>query len=162
MGVLCLPPAFVFRDGGDDPHPPPWLRVLLACAFGHALYPHAQWHGMAALWRTLYPLPPARAALARQAQACEPFAHWLLEQRPPALQGRMLGEVLAAATHGADTLRRQALPGPALFALPPVRACAVLGQARADGRLAPAEEARRMDHLLTHWALRRSLGPAAP
>jgi len=158
MGVVSLPPAFVFRDGGSDPHPPPWLRVLLACALGDALYPHPQWRRLATLWQTLYPLPPHRDTLACQAAHCDAFARWLLEQQPPALRGASLGSVLTARACDAGALRERWRRPAGLFALAPAHACAVLGQARADGLLDPAHESRRMTQLLTHWALRRSLG----
>lgn len=161
IGVVSLPPAFVFRSGGDDPHPPPWLRVLTACALGRALYPHAQWRQVEALWQALYPLhaQPAsvRDTLARRAAACDAFAHWLLGWRQPSLGARPLGELLAAPALQPATLRRLAADPTELFALAPTRACAVIGQARADGALGPEEEGRRMTQLLTHWALRRSL-----
>lgn len=159
MGVVSLPPAFVFRDGGVEPHPPPWLRVLLACAMGQALYPHPQWPRHAALWQTLYPLqsapPAAREALAAAARAAAGFAEALLAHRPQHTRGLSLRTLLTDPGCRAAPLR-QAWPAP-LFALAPVRACAVLGQARADGLLSPEDEARRMTQLLTHWALRRTL-----
>lgn len=159
MGVVSLPPAFVFRDGGNDPHPPPWLRVLLACALGETLYPHPQWRRHDALWQALYPLdaaaPAVRARLAPAADEAAAFADALLAQRPPALHGARLRDLLAAPARRAAPL--QALWPAPLFALAPAHACAVLGQARADGRLAPEDEARRMTQLLTHWALRRTL-----
>lgn len=159
MGVVSLPPAFVFRDGGSDPHPPPWLRVLLACALGQALYPHPQWARHAALWQALYPLqaapPAARVGLHTAAGAAAAFAEALLEQRPRSAGGSSLRALLANRACEAAALR-PLWPAP-LFALPPARACAVLGQARADGRLSPEDEARRMTQLLTHWALRRTL-----
>jgi hypothetical protein len=34
MQVVSLPNAFVFRVGLDDPHPVPWIRVLLCAAMG--------------------------------------------------------------------------------------------------------------------------------
>jgi hypothetical protein len=42
LAVVSLPRAFVFRVSMDDPHPFPWIRVLLSCALGQALYPHPQ------------------------------------------------------------------------------------------------------------------------
>jgi hypothetical protein len=40
IAVVSLPRAFVFRIEQQDPHPAPWIRVLLSCAIGETLYPH--------------------------------------------------------------------------------------------------------------------------
>ena len=55
MGVVSLPTLFVFRPSGEDPHPVPWLRVLISCGIGDALYPHPQWAALARLWTSMYP-----------------------------------------------------------------------------------------------------------
>ena len=39
IAVVSLPRAFVFRIDLDDPHPVPWIRVMLSCAIGEALLP---------------------------------------------------------------------------------------------------------------------------
>lgn len=68
IAVVSLPRVFVFRLNVDDPHPIPWLRVLLGCAIGEALYPHPQWQRLARTWESCYPAaaedPPARELLA--------------------------------------------------------------------------------------------------
>lgn len=164
VGVLSLPRPFVFRLAGDDPHPVAWIRVLLACGLGQALYPHPQWQALAALWRRLYPLehcaPATRRLLGRLDAGIAEFVPLLLAHRAPALGGRTLAQVL-----GAESLQPQRLQDrfaawrrqPALmFATPPCLACAVLGQARAATLLSPEQEGRWLARLLTHWALRRS------
>ena len=65
IGLVSLPRAFVFRPSDDDPHPMPWIRVLLSCAIGDRLYPDPQWKRLAATWRAMYPLAGLRPALAR-------------------------------------------------------------------------------------------------
>ena len=65
ISVVSLPRVFVFRLGADDPHPVPWIRVLLSCALGKAVYPHPEWAKAAELWRTLYPLRGLEAGRAR-------------------------------------------------------------------------------------------------
>jgi hypothetical protein len=44
---------------------------------------------------------------------------------------------------------------------PPSLVFAVLGQARADGRLSPEQESRIAANVLTHWALTDSVSEAA-
>ena len=111
IGVLSLPRAFVFRVSIDDPHPVPWIRVLLACAIGAALYPGAQWARVAHLWRSLYPLSGLAEAqqdvLTHLARGLGTFVDMLLNHRAPALRGASL----------ADVVQDDALHGDALHAL---------------------------------------------
>ncbi|MGY0231800.1 hypothetical protein [Longispora urticae] len=169
MAVVSLPRWAVFRPGGEDPHPVPWLRVLLSCAFGRALYPHPQWDAIAALWRGLYPprgLAPGYRALLGQLEAGVPaFVDHVLAVRPPALRGRSLGESLVLPSRRPERLLafwRAWRDRPAgLGAQPPALVFAALGQARAAGMVTPEAESRLLGRLLTHWALRSSLDVAA-
>jgi len=162
MAVLSLPRAFVFRIGLDDPHPPPALRVALGCVLGHALHPHPQWQAWAATWDELYPAPAGAAAaeLACLRASLPALAGVLLAQRPAALGGACLGDAWRDPLRAPVRLRRlwpeRGAGAPALHALSPCLALAVAGQARADGRLAPAAEAALVDELLQHWALCRA------
>ena len=166
MGVLGLPRPFVFRVGTVDPHPTPWIRVLLSAAIGEALYPAPDWQRLAGLWRSLYPIDAAREEdrqlLAALEQAMPEFIALLLAHRPPSLRGRSLGELAKPQSLACDALREQlahwrATPS-RMYAAQPCEACAVIGQARADAALAPEQEARWLSALLTHWALRRTFG----
>jgi hypothetical protein len=168
IGLVSLPRAFVFRPSDDDPHPMPWIRVLLSCAIGHRLYPDPQWKRLAATWRTMYPLAglrPALTAIITELRATMPeLVSVIVEHRPPLLRGWSLGEVL----------RNPELQRPALlrrFALweahpsrmtdaPPSLAFAVLGQARASGRLSPERESGLLRRLIESWAVRSSLETA--
>jgi len=169
MGVLSLPRPFVYRGGASDPHPTPWIRVLLSAAIGEALYPGDAWQRVAGLWRTLYPLAAAGAAEQRTLKQLErgiaEFVALLMAHRPSALQGRSLVELaqplVLSGTALHDTFRDWRSNPSAMFAASPCEACAVIGQARADAWLAPEQEARWMAALLTHWALRHTFGAAA-
>ncbi len=165
IGVVSLPRWFVFRFGGEDPHPVPWIRVQLSCALGHALYPDPQWSRLASLWSSLYPLERAPAAarvvLGDLLDHLPVFVRHLLDHRPPALRGRPLGAVLALpGRHRDDLLRRYAAwraePG-RMSAASPALTFAVIGQARGDGLLTPEQETRLLDEQLTRWAVRSSL-----
>ena len=179
LGVVSLPRWFVFRPSGNDPHPIPWLRVLLSCAMGDALYPHPQWARLAASWRELYPTDGVTAEHRRmlddQLAAMPAFVAELVGHRPPALGGQRLGDALAQADRRPERLAEQyrswrGRPD-AMLAVPPTRTFAVLGQARADGALSPEREsdvARRTAHLVgaaqhaRHVGdLRRALGPGS-
>jgi hypothetical protein len=165
IGVVSLPRAFVFRVDLADPHPIPWIRVLLSSAIGDALYPHPQWQRLARLWASFYPLAGlnhAQQQLLSTLQVSMPgFVSLLVHHRPPALHGRSLLEVL-------DVRRRQPARLAGLYqawgAEPwrmyrasPCLVFAALGQARADGKLSPEAESTLLMRLLTFWALRATL-----
>lgn len=162
MGVVSLPRAFVFRVSVDDPHPPPWLRVRIACAVGNELYPHDQWAKLGALWSQLYPLEgldPRTAELIRRLDGMIPeVAARLVHLRPRSLRGRSLCEVLRDP--GRQPARLEALFGawrrsPArIREASPSFAFAVVGQARARGQIDPRLEGELLEGLITRWALR--------
>jgi len=169
LGVVSLPRWFVFRPSGDDPHPIPWIRVLLSCAMGDALYPHPQWATLAGVWRSLYP-PDAvtdahRRTLERLEAAMPAFVALLVDHRPPALRGRSLREALSLAERRPERLlagyRAWRGAPAALGTAPPSLVFAALGPARAAGRLSPERESRLVGNLLTHWALRSTLDISA-
>ena len=165
MGVVSLPRAFVFRGDLEDPHPIPWIRVMLSSAIGQALYPHPQWQRLAQLWASYYPLDglgqEQRQLLTTLQVSIPGFVALLVHHRPPALHGRSLLEVL-------DVRQRQPARLAGLYqawgAAPwqmyrasPCLVFAVLGQARADGKLSPEMESILLMKLLTYWALRVTL-----
>jgi len=165
MSVVSLPRPFMFRLSLDDPHPVPWIRVLLSCEMGKALYPHPQWQRLAALWRTYYPLDrldaPRRALFAELIAAMPGFVGLLVEHRPRSLHGRSLREVLDVAARQPAQLSAlfeawRAVPS-RMYRAAPSLVFAVLGQARANGQVTPEEESHLFAKLLTHWALRSAL-----
>jgi hypothetical protein len=168
VGVVSLPRAFVFRVNPDGPHPFPWVRVLVSCALGDALYPHPQWAALGRLWESFYPpvgLAPALARLLDRLLAALPaFVRLVLGHRPPALGGASVGEALGSPDrHPARlaALYRDWLADPRrMRGQPPTLVFAALGQARADGRLAPEAEGRLLQDLLTYWAVRAAQAPA--
>lgn len=165
IGVVSLPRPFVFRLNIDDPHPVPWIRVKLSCAIGEALYPHPQWRRLADLWESLYPLEGIdldRQRLLGQLQASMPgFVALLVNHRPKSLRGRSLTEALGVAERQparlAALLRSWNRSPAEMYRSPPTLVFAVLGQARADGKLTPEEESAVLAKLLTNWALRSTL-----
>jgi len=108
IGLVSLPRGFVFRPSQDDPHPMPWVRVLLSCAIGDRLYPDPQWERLAATWQAMYPIAgvrPQLSAIISELRATLPdLVSVVVEHRPALLRGRSLGEVLRN-----PELRREAL-----------------------------------------------------
>jgi hypothetical protein len=165
IGVVSLPRAFVFRIDLNDPHPTPWLRVKLSAAIGQALYPHPQWARISALWEELYPrqgLDPERLALFGRLEAHMPrFVALLASHRLASLGGRTLPEVLEVSARAPAELSRlfsgwSQAPA-SMYRARPTLVFAVLGQARADGRLSPEDESVLIGKLLTFWALKTVL-----
>jgi hypothetical protein len=168
IALVSLPPGFVFRPSEDDPHPTPWIRVLLSCAIGNRLYPHPQWRRLASVWRAMYPIdgvpPPQAQALADLEETMPALVTMLVDHRPPALHGRRLGAVLRNPEVAPDALLRrwhtwQIDPG-RMSTAPPTLAFAVIGQARAAGLLSPEREAWLMRRLITGWAVTSTLATA--
>ncbi len=169
IGVVSLPRAFVFRLNADDPHPIPWIRVRLSAAIGEALYPHPQWRRLAALWEALYPpvglTAEVQAVLSALLETMPALVALLINHRPRALRGRSLREVMRLEER--QPARLAALydgwgASPSrMYRTAPSLAFAVIGQARADGRLSPEAESEVLAKLLTHWALRSTLDVTA-
>ncbi|UGQ48439.1 hypothetical protein [Massilia endophytica] len=165
IGVVSLPRIFVFRINIDDPHPVPWIRVLLSCAMGDKLFPHPQWRRMARLWESFYPLdgqPPGERELLLELRASLPaLAGLLANHRPAALRGASLPQALAVARRTPAYLgllfRLWQRKPERMYAAAPVLVFAVIGQARADGNVSPEVESVLLGRLLAHWALRNSL-----
>jgi hypothetical protein len=165
MAVVSLPRAFVFRVDLEDPHPAPWIRVLLSCAMGEALYPHPQWARFSAMWASFYPLKGIaadRAVLLGRLRATMPaFVTVVMQHRPRSLRGRTLAEALASDGRQprrlAQLYRDWSAEPQAMYRASPTLAFAVIGQARADGRASPEDESQLLAKLLTHWALASTL-----
>jgi hypothetical protein len=169
VAVVSLPRAFVFRIGMDDPHPAPWIRVILSCAFGKAMFPHPQWDRFVDLWKSFYPpegLDAERALLFARLRATMPaFVTLVMQHRPKSLRGRTLPEVLAIderQPRRLEELYRQWSTTPqAMYRAAPSLVFAVIGHARAEGLASPEDEGHLLTKLLTHWALVGTLQEAS-
>jgi hypothetical protein len=164
LGVVSLPAYFVFRVNVSDPHPTPWVRVMLSCEIGKELFPHRQWGRLARVWNDCYPLggtdPQVRGAIATLLRTMPELVTLLCEHRPASLRGQSLREVLRSPSAEPARLLRQfddwrrdprgMLDAPASLVF------AVCGQARVAGRLDAEDEARMLTRLITRWALRSS------
>jgi len=165
LAVVSLPRFFVFRPPGDDPHPMPYIRVLLSAAVGHALYPHPQWHALASVWKAYYPTDGLPDPLRRHVRAMEEtlpeMAAIMAGHRVPALDGQRLADVMPLEARRPEQLLalhsawRDDLA--VLSRQPPTLVFAVVGQARAAGRLSPSRESELLGRVLTGWAVRGSL-----
>jgi hypothetical protein len=165
LAVVSLPRFFVFRPPGRDPHPSPYIRVLVSARMGDALYPHPQWHALEAMWRAFYPvddLPePIRGDLAVLERTIPDFVNLLLDHPLPSLDGRPLRSVFPLSQRQpgqlVDHFRTWAGDRALMARQPPALVFAAIGQARAAQLLTPEAETELLGGLLQLWALRSSL-----
>jgi hypothetical protein len=168
ISLVSLPRGFVFRAPDEDPHPIPWVRVLLSCAIGNRLYPDPQWDQVAATWQAMYPIsgvgPHVADTIAQLRSTMPELVSVLVDHRPDPLRGSSLADTLRSPYLGRRSLlgrfaawqadgRRAALE-------PPTLAFAVLGQARASGRLTPERESQLLRRLVAAWAITSALETA--
>ena len=136
---------------------------------GQALYPHPQWERLARLWQSFYPLAgldeERRRLLARLEASMPEFVEILMNHRPTALRGAALAEAMDIEERQPMRLSeyfRSWRRSPArMRTASPSLVFAVIGQARADGKISPEEESNTLAKLLTHWALRSTLDTSA-
>lgn len=169
IGVVSLPRAFVFRIAPQDPHPFPWIRVMLSARMGAALYPNPQWERVAAVWASMYPLDgltrERRTLIDILLGAADAFVALMLNHRPPSLRGTTLGTVArisdrtpAALTALWRSWRQR--PREIRRAAPTV-VFAAIGQARANGEITPEIESFLVRQHLAHWAVKDALRNAS-
>ena len=164
MGVVSLPRYFVFRTAADDPHPFPWIRVILSASFGDALYPDPQWQRLMRQWQALYPLdqlrPEQRKLILTLLDHLPDFIAMVCAHRCEQLAGRSLRELFPLSSRQPYELRKhfdqwQQRPDLAKHAKPSLF-FAVIGQARADHRISPERESDWVHDILRHWAFLRT------
>jgi hypothetical protein len=160
LGVLSLPRAFVFRIDMEDPHPAPWIRMKMSCAFGSALYPHPQWFSLDSIWQSFYGLEevsPARKVILSSLVSTLPrFVSLVADHRPPSLEGKRLRDVMGTGIRQPsqlmqlfDSWRNDV---EAMRRISPTLVFAAMGQARMEGRITPETESRLLGQVLTGWA----------
>ncbi|NML63593.1 hypothetical protein HHL22_00060 [Hymenobacter sp. RP-2-7] len=174
LSVVSLPSYFVFRIGTDGPHPFPWIRLKISLALGAALFPDPQWAALGRQWEGLYPtheLSHVKRALIGRLEAVLPaFARLVLGHRSARLRGGQLADIFPLAERHPAQLRQlydawQRHPYLREHSAPSL-VFAVVGQAKADGRISTEDEVLVLSHMLAHWALNRArnycLAPAQP
>ena len=164
IGVVSLPRAFVFRLNVDDPHPIPWIRVMLSAAMGEALIRirnGGAWRDVGVL---LSPVRTGRGDANPARGAAGEHAGVRRVARQSSSQGA--ARSLADGSDGGRPRQPARLSElyqlwnatpPQMYRASPSLVFAVMGQARADGRITPEEESALFGKLLTHWALRATL-----
>jgi hypothetical protein len=162
LGVVSLPSYFVFRVNVDDPHPAPWIRVMLSCAVGQSFYPHPQWARLARSWADFYPLQNApeepRVLIRSLLQTLPELVELLSGHRPASLRGLSVREAVRRPGLEPERLLARLAAWRAhparLRDASPSLVFAVLGQARMAGRMDARTEGELLTRLITRWALR--------
>lgn len=166
MGVVSLPRYFVFRSNTTGPHPFPWIRVKISCAFGEALYPDPQWRRIDRLWGKLYPLsglPTKKRQLISELEKTIPhFVKLVLNHRPATLNGKPIKSLFPTTSRKPKQLRALHVKWktqPTLMKkAKPSLVFAVMGQARSDNRITPKKENQILTEQLKAWAMKRHHG----
>jgi len=157
MNVVSLPRVFVFRPNLDDPHPTPWVRVLLSVEMGRQLYPSAQWDRLLELWRATYPLRTDERVSAVLAAHAPTLIRRLLEQPVARAHGEPLSRWLSDPTllpeHLEQHVEHWFRKPDYLAELRPCQAFAVAGYCRLSRGGAPVPEISLFSTLLVRWAL---------
>ncbi len=161
VGVLSLPPAFIYRLKPGDPHPFPWIRVLLACAVGQYLFPHDQWQKLERLWHSYYPaekLSTETRLLCRQVLTTTPEFLEMLFNHPVSQMGnKRFIDLFNRNNLQIDSLqhkwRHWSSDQQALSKRSPIELLAVIGQARWENRISPEKETSLITSLMEPWAM---------
>lgn len=164
MGVVSLPQYFMFRIKLDDPHPFPWIRVRLSLAIGARIFPDSQWPRFEELWQQIYPtkhLTENKKMIINQLEAVMPdFVELLLNHRSSSLKEAKLREIFPTLyrqpTRLRDLFDQLISQSSAVGNAPPSLVFAIIGQARADGRISATVEGRLLARFLNHWAMGRA------
>ncbi|SHO60751.1 hypothetical protein [Algoriphagus zhangzhouensis] len=163
MGVVSLPKYFQFRLDLDDPHPAPYMRVFISCAFGRWLFPNQAWNILWSFWERFYPLdglPEKKVELVQNLQAMIPeFIKLVHLHKPKALKGKSLGELFPIRDRQPAKLNQKFLEWKSNTKLiqtaPPTLVFSVFGQARFLGKISPKEESKIFTQQLRNWAFKR-------
>jgi hypothetical protein len=153
--ILALAPEHAFRITAMDPHPPPYVRVLLSFECCRQTWGRGVWDRWEADWRDLYPMPAAPASSRRlieeALQALPLLARILLRTRFRVLNGRSIPQLFDL--EGLNPQKLQGLTGsvgsPQFQALTFGEQLAVFRLLKDKGNI--TEE--RLDRVMTQWLL---------
>lgn len=161
MGVVTLPSYFQFRIRLDDPHPFPYIRVILSCRIGEQLFPDPQWNRLLNIWKSFYPisnLPREKQIILKLLDhEMNHFISIIINHRPTLLKGKRLIDIFDIQMRQPRVFRRIYRTwkiNPALIKIKsPVFVFAILGQAKADNALNPKEESFLLKQQFNRWAI---------
>jgi hypothetical protein len=156
--ILTLPPPQIFHLSWADPHPMPYLRVLLAIDWCRQMWGSGVWDDWEKEWRALYPLPlassEAKEFLAQGLKYVPSVSRVLLRGKFPSLRGRTIPSYFNFDALSPVELQRRLpsnQPGTLnLKGLPPATQLAVFRLVKEQGKL--SEE--QLDEVMKQWLIR--------
>ena len=153
--ILALRPDMVLHVSGSDPHPPPYLRVLLVFEWCRQVWGRGPWDAWEKRWRELYDPSDATPSAALLLKSALPYlpvvARAVLTTKFRVLEGRTLPDLFDLAALEPSRLaplvdRRDS---DAFRALPAGAQLAVFRLASEQGRL----NDQRLDAAMTAWLI---------
>ncbi len=163
MSVVTLPSYFQFRLDLEDPHPAPYVRVWVSCAFGEKMFPHPRWKTLWELWQTFYPsndLKEDKRMLLRQIEEeMHAFVSLVLKHKNKQLKGKTICELFPMKERQPAQLRQmfqnwKEYPSLQQKAAPTL-VFAVFGQAKSDKQIDAEQESQMLSQQLRNWAFFR-------
>jgi hypothetical protein len=160
--ILSLPPTQVLRLSWTDPHPPPYLRVLLSFEWCRQLWGQGNWNEWEREWTSLYTLESAptktKEVLKEGVTLLPAIGRAFLTARFQTLNGRKISDLfnlsalaplkLQQVVVGADTGMLN------LRGLSPCAQLAVFRLVKERGTL----NERRLDDVMTTWLTKLGAG----
>ena len=161
--IFSLAPTEAFDVNAHDPHPPPYLRALLAFEWCRQCWGRGLWDPWEEEWHQLYPLgqvPPALRAFMEQGRQALPWvAQCLLETPLAALRHLALRDLFTLDRLDPRRLRKRIRSAGAgslsLEGLSPCEQLSAFRIAKEDG----SRTADELDHLMTLWLTRLGSRP---
>jgi hypothetical protein len=162
--LFALPPLQALRLSVTDPHPPPYLRVLLAFDWCRRAWGRGRWDAWEREWHLMYPLTSTteeNRVLLRDALRFVPVvSDTLFNHRFRELEGRALIDLFDLAAIAPAQVRRTALKArDGVLDLRGLTPCAQLA-VFAELRELRAMSEERLDEVMTIWL--RRLGERRP
>lgn len=153
--ILALPPSHVFRVSWSDPHPPPYLRVLLSFEWCRFQWGRGPWDSWEDQWTALYPIDGvgrrSREILKEGVARLPVVARTLLTTRFRALNGRTIPHLFDLASLAPSTLGQVAARARSgrleLTGLAPSAQLAVFRLIKEQG----LHSEERLDRVMTEW-----------
>jgi hypothetical protein len=153
--LFAMPPTHALRLSVTDPHPPPYLRVLLAFDWCRRAFGRGRWDGWQQEWERLYPLTGVQSstrALLQSARRYVPaVGDALFNHRFRELENRALADLFDLTAVSPAAVRRVAeKAATGVLNLRGLTPCAQLA-VFAELRQMRAMSEERLDDLMTAW-----------
>lgn len=156
--ILALPPGHVFRISWTDPHPPPYLRVLLSFEWCRQVWGRGDWDNWEKEWLELYPLkdaPVETERLFKQARSYLPaISRAFLYTKFRVLNRKAIPDLFNLSALTPSDLQRIAKTASSgalnLKGLSPCTQLAVFRIIRDQGKITEEE----IDRIMTMWLIK--------